>query len=106
MRWRGGRFFSYFLIRRSPYLSHGVTDTEAERCGVEGCENLVNEWRLSTCVRCSYLFGEVEEVDELQALHVKFLLLNYKNLSKPERLLNGAFFTAMERISGTVILGV
>jgi FdhE protein len=48
-------------------------------CGVEGRENfevyLLKEGRLLRCVRCGYLFGEVEELGELQALHVKFLLL-------------------------------
>jgi len=48
-------------------------------CGVEGRENfevyLLREGRLLRCVRCGYLFGEVEEAGELQALHVKFLLL-------------------------------
>jgi len=48
-------------------------------CGVEGRENfevyLLKEGRLLRCVRCGYLFGEVEEAGELQALHVKFLLL-------------------------------
>ena len=48
-------------------------------CGVEGRENfevyLLKEGRLLRCVRCGYLFGEVEEAGELHALHVKFLLL-------------------------------
>ena len=48
-------------------------------CGVEGRENfevyLSKEGRLLRCVQCGYLFGEVEEAGELQALHVKFLLL-------------------------------
>ncbi|MEM4650190.1 MAG: hypothetical protein QW086_00015 [Pyrobaculum sp.] len=55
--------------------------------GVEGRENfevyLLKEGHLLRCVRCGYLFAEVEEAGELQALHVKFLLLN-KNLPKPE----------------------
>jgi FdhE protein len=48
-------------------------------CGAAGRENFevyaLKEGRLLRCARCGYLFGEVEEGPDLQAIHVKFALL-------------------------------
>ncbi len=56
-------------------LGRGGVQTAASRDVKILKFNLLKEGRLLRCVRCGYLFGEVEEAGELQALHVKFLLL-------------------------------
>jgi hypothetical protein len=87
-------------------LSRGGVQTAASR-DVKILNYLLKEGRLLRCVRCGYLFGEVEEAGELHALHVKFLLLITKPPKARIKVIKQSFFTAMEGISGTVpTLGV
>ena len=81
-------------------LSRGGVQTAAPR-DVKILNYSLKEGRLLRCLRYGYLFGEVEELGELQALHVKFLLLNKKS-PKTRKVIKQSFFTAMEGISGTV----